>query len=529
MRAIMSRKLALILVSIVLAGPATAATLTVNSTANTIADDGLCTLHEAIEAANTDTASGASPGECAAGSGNDTIEFSVAGTIQPDGALPDITTVIHVDGYSAPGAAKNTLPLEQGTNAVLVIEIDGVNAGNVPGLKIDGSNAAGTIIEGLVINSSANPVCCNHAGIEIRNLTGGPATIIRGNFLATDTTGSQRRPRGSRSLLIWQGSSNVVVGSDTGGEIVPAERNLISGTNANGVEISGASNISIRGNLIGTNASGTAPLTNNNAGVFADFLTDGVISDNILSGNNSHGLGLRTANTVLIERNRVGTNAAGDAALPNHGGGIHVYENPNFTTANINVDINDNLVTWNNCFNCSGGIVVGLLNAASSTQAIRLSRNRVFANMGLEIDLATPNVTNNGLVFGLTPNDPDDTDTGPNTLQNFPELSAAGLAGDQLTVDVSFDSEASKSFTFEFFQASECDDSGHGGAEVFLGDAAGATDPNGDYAGQVVLTLQGSGNYVTATATNTENGTSEFSACLNFNEFVFEDGFENLP
>lgn len=45
----------------------------VNSTADVIADDGQCTLREAITAANMDTASGTIAGECAAGSGDDTI------------------------------------------------------------------------------------------------------------------------------------------------------------------------------------------------------------------------------------------------------------------------------------------------------------------------------------------------------------------------------------------------------------------------------------------------------------------------
>src|SRR5713101_4914941 len=48
-------------------------TITVNSTADVVnSSDGLCTLREAITAANTNTASGVTAGECAAGgSGSD--------------------------------------------------------------------------------------------------------------------------------------------------------------------------------------------------------------------------------------------------------------------------------------------------------------------------------------------------------------------------------------------------------------------------------------------------------------------------
>ena len=71
----------------------------VNSTADTVANDGVCTLREAITAANTDTVSGAATGECAAGSGTDSIDFSVSGTITLGSSrLPEITTAMTIDG-----------------------------------------------------------------------------------------------------------------------------------------------------------------------------------------------------------------------------------------------------------------------------------------------------------------------------------------------------------------------------------------------------------------------------------------------
>src|SRR5437016_9982249 len=69
-------------------------TITVNSTADVAnGNDGLCTLREAINAANSNSPSGPATGECAAGAINgtsDTIAFSVTGTINLAGALPDI-------------------------------------------------------------------------------------------------------------------------------------------------------------------------------------------------------------------------------------------------------------------------------------------------------------------------------------------------------------------------------------------------------------------------------------------------------
>jgi len=62
---------------------AQAAGITVNSTLDIVANDGLCTLREAITAANTDTESGVTPGECGPGSGADIITVP-AGTYTLD-------------------------------------------------------------------------------------------------------------------------------------------------------------------------------------------------------------------------------------------------------------------------------------------------------------------------------------------------------------------------------------------------------------------------------------------------------------
>ena len=73
---------------------AAGSTITVNTTADVANNaDGLCTLREAITAANTNTASGAVAGECVAGSsdGSDTIDLTgLSGSISLATAPPDI-------------------------------------------------------------------------------------------------------------------------------------------------------------------------------------------------------------------------------------------------------------------------------------------------------------------------------------------------------------------------------------------------------------------------------------------------------
>lgn len=82
-----------------MADRALAANIVVNSLADTQANDGLCTLREAILNANADNQSGST--DCVAGSGPDTITILTSGGIN-DGfatALPDVTSEITIEGH----------------------------------------------------------------------------------------------------------------------------------------------------------------------------------------------------------------------------------------------------------------------------------------------------------------------------------------------------------------------------------------------------------------------------------------------
>lgn len=106
-------------------------TITVTSTLATMVDDGLCTLPEAIRAANRDWASGSTAGECAAGTGADTIvlttttyelDMPVPSFYGPTG-LPPIVSDLTIVGNGAtirrnPTAAPFRLLVVEGTAAL---------------------------------------------------------------------------------------------------------------------------------------------------------------------------------------------------------------------------------------------------------------------------------------------------------------------------------------------------------------------------------------------------------------------------
>src|SRR5262245_13989177 len=206
-------------------------------TVTTTADSGPGSLRQAITDANGN-------------GGPDTINFNITGsgvhTITPATPLPTITDAVTINGYSQPGSSANSHPPNQGTNAVILIEIDGQN---LPPSGTCLAATAAVTIRGLVINRCAN------SAIRI-STAGGNGSVVAGNFLGTDPAGATR-PGAQYAGVDVEGTSGVVVGGTN-----PADRNLISGNDTAQVLLgdSGGPNAVIKGNLIGTNAAGTAAI-----------------------------------------------------------------------------------------------------------------------------------------------------------------------------------------------------------------------------------------------------------------------------
>ncbi len=115
----------------------------------------------------------------------------------------------------------------------------------------------------------------------------------------------------------------------------------------------------------------------------------------------------------------------------------------------------------------------------------------------------------------MVANDAGDADTGPNNLQNFPVVTSATTGGGTITVGGTLDSTPSTAFRVELFANAACDPSGNGEGKTFLGAATVTTDSGGDSNFSVALTKTVAvGAAITASATDPDNNTSEFSTCV---------------
>ena len=151
-------------------------------------------------------------------------------------------------------------------------------------------------------------------------------------------------------------------------------------------------------------------------------------------------------------------------------------------------------------FNAGDGVLVEGTGATGNT----ICGNSIHSNTGLGIDLWSD---------GVTPNDPGDGDAGANNLQNFPVLALA--TSGSTVIEGTLSSTPNIEFRLEFSANAACDLSGYGEGETFLGSATVVTDGTGNKDFQVSFPAPVTvGQSITATATDPDNNTSEFSKCI---------------
>ena len=193
----------------------------------------------------------------------------------------------------------------------------------VPGSKGTGINidAATKTTIGGTTPGARNVISGNSTGIQVG---ASDQTLIAGNYIGTDTTGTQAI--GNRFHAIkFDNVTNSLVGGSTA-----AARNIISGTQqGEGIGFSqGTIGNFIQGNYIGTDVTGNVVLGNQSgiATLFggAVFPANNKIGGsapgegNVISGNKVLGISISAdSGNNVIQGNFIGTNATGTSSLPN--------------------------------------------------------------------------------------------------------------------------------------------------------------------------------------------------------------------
>ena len=294
-----------------------------------------------------------------------------------------------------------------------------------------------------------------------------------------------------------------------------AARNVVSGNNANGIDIEGdpSTNVVVAGNYVGVDVTGAAPLGNVLQGVYvgADHVTIGGSAPgagNVISANGAIGMvlgGSLVSIVTIVQGNHIGTDPTGTIPLGNNDRAIHVGGGDN-VIGGVNPGEGNVIAYTTNV----GGTGDGVYLPFSEGNVIR--GNSIFGNAGLGIDVMPA-----GSPEGVTPNDPGDADTGGNDMQNFP-LFTSVTTGATTHVQGVLHSKASTVYDLDFY-ANACSNFPREFLEgvTWIGTTQVTSDGSGNATFDATLPVAtAAGTRITATATDPLGNTSEFSQGLAF-------------
>jgi len=322
------------------AAPARASTtITVSTTSDELNDDGQCSLREAIRAANLDTASGATPGECPAGSGADTIEFA-----------PNVTSTITISPISPVlPTITDTLSIVGSKTITLAVYL--ARTGYV--FTFDGS--------GKVFSLS---------GLTITGLGSSSGGISMGSGSLTVDSARINENKGSGGLFISPGG------------VVTVTNSTIANNNASsGGGIQNLGTLTLKNSTISGNATGFS-----GGGIYSTSYAE--IINSTISGNSGGGFGgsggggiYNSGAFILVNSTVSGNQAPSNPNPSNSGGGIFNSGTLTITTSTI-------------VSNTTSGLGGGLRAASGAA----LLRNTIIANStaGNDCSLGSGTVTDGG-------------------------------------------------------------------------------------------------------------------------------------
>lgn len=423
----------------------------------------------------------------------------------------------HADGGGPASAQNNIIGGTTGTtpNGACTGACNLVSGNGANGIGLWHGGVSGSLVYGNYVgtNAAGNGAVANgNIGIEVneapnntvggttpdaRNvfsgnggsgvfLTGaaGTGNVIQGNYIGTNSSGTgpvknQKMGLGIGASPGAVGANSNTIGGTTGitlGGACTGACNLISGNKDNGIFITGSESYGhvIKGNYIGTDASGTYGIGNRLDGIGILNAQNNTIGGpsvndrNIISSNGNNGIIIVGAASTgnAIWKNYIGKSTQG-TSLGNQSSGISV----------------------------------------SSATDNGFLMNEIAFNGILGIDLE-----NNG---GPNLNDPADTDNGANHLQNFPVVYSAKTVNGVTKIGGQYNARPNSTSRLEFYSNDGCSAGvpyDYGEGQTYLGYIDITVDQFGNSSfGFTSPTVVPGNKYITATATSSD--TSEFSQC----------------
>ncbi len=284
---------------------------------------------------------------------------------------------------------------------------DNVVQGNKIGTDVTGTHAIGNVEDGGVLindgasyntiggtESGARNVISGNSGNGV-NISRGLLNVVQNNLIGTNIEGTGALANfvgvgveGGTSAVTFPTGQNLIGGSTAGAG------NVISGNGAGGgiYLYEGVLNV-VAGNLIGTNASGTAAVPNDADGIAAQYGGHNTIggttagAGNVISGNEGAdgGVSLYYETGDLVAGNKIGTDITGTVALGNDRDGVVVSGESENNTIGGTTTGAGNLISGNAddgiYILASGNVVAGNQIGTDVTGTIAIPNNE-----GVEVD-----------------------------------------------------------------------------------------------------------------------------------------------
>ena len=519
------------------------------SVSNNLDDSNPGSLRWAIEQANLNCASDNFP----------TIFFTAPFTIAPSTPLPTL---------SCAGATYSPTIEAFSYGGTLVGPAGGASCGlqydqfayggtfTVRGLTVKNFNYGGSAagICGPALNLQANTLMNNGVGAHVFfsstvSTIGGLSSTDR-NVIVGNTDAGLRVAAQANIRHNWIGTANGTTASPNGTGIYVGGSsshsiadNLISGNSDAGIDMYGDyGGTMIANNFIGTNESGTGPLGNGGGGIYVRYSSGPTIQGNTIGGNSVAGVYVNDS-AVYINGNSIGV--SGSVAVPNTIGiaafcaGYFAIENNDVSknqSHGIALDSSGGIFVTGNSINGNGGSGVRItsgLDCSNGGNWNELNDNTITGNKQHGVQIvgsgfigvphsngiyqgsitgnALKNISLGGTGTTALPNDPDDSDGGPNNQQNWPEIVSVAQVDGGTKIEFLLPSalNTGANYTIQAYANSAM---GKPGGELYI-DQTSICGDCGDYGGTIFV--GGAYDNISLTATRSgDNETSEFSPMM---------------